>query len=249
MSNQLITQFFKQRKTDTDKVIPKETNKTISEIFYEKCIQSENSKCCKQECINAKAEFQAKVNELREKCATIEKAISTCSLVVEEKNLEIENLRKKIEKSTIKEVNNDSESDRPTTIIFNQFTKDFKSEQLAHLRSIGNSIREDSSFVLYSVNSLYEENLSHLKLKSVTGRSNNGEKKEPLTPKKLTTLQNIFRERLDKMNIDDQERGQRKKKSNRYISLAIISINKAMDTKNMEQNICNQLRGISIGGN
>lgn len=124
----------------------------------------------------------------------------------------IENLRKDV---TIENL-----LDKKKKSMFDNFHGDFPHDALESLRVIGNTEREDSTFVLTAVRGLYSD-LSTLKNKTYSGMSKN-KSKDPMTPKKLEILKTIFEKRID--NIDCDSDIKRKKLFSKHVKTAIETI-------------------------
>lgn len=122
-----------------------------------------------------------------------------------------------------------------TTASLDYNFKEFSSEQLAKLQSIGLTTREDSTFVLTVVRALYEERLEVLDKRTVSGRNKN---KEKMTPEKLSTIRKIFRQRLSKVT-DDKEK--RLKRLTELIKNAQYSIAKSLKTKVIAEEVARKL--------
>lgn len=181
-SENKITNFYKsQKKTSADFFIPKNVKQmTAAEEFYRSCLKG----CKKTSCINLKEKLNAQLRELNEKILHHEEAVKTCMSIIDDKDSEIEKLEKIlcVEKSENAAQNsNESESALPSastsssTIVsvpnknegssslrFSDFANDFTSNQLADLRSIGLSAREDSSFIIAVMKAIYSDRLTTL---------------------------------------------------------------------------------------
>lgn len=84
---------------------------------------------------------------------------------------------------------------------FLRFEKKLSKECFAKLNSIGNSQKEDSTFIAIALNGLYDDNTEIIKQKNLSGRSRNGVKSQ-ITPEKKNILEQLFAERLSFMNED-----------------------------------------------
>lgn len=125
------------------------------------------------------------------------------------------------------------------TNIYDNFSHSFTQRQLSVLRSISNSIRDDSAFIREAVKDLYEDKIDCLEQKSLTGRGKNN--KSCMTPEKVAILSNLFTERMSNMKLCDSERGVRTKKFNTLIKDAIHNINKSNGMKKSEKNVCQSI--------
>lgn len=235
-----ITNYFKktksvefdQRETDVAK------NKTFAERFYRDCLKNSKPQCEKSTCMHSKNLFNLQLDEIQKKCDKRKTQIEICKSIIAEKESEIENLRKMLEseKSNTQVFDKNDKASNLSTVplSFCTFSTEFNEEQLASLRLIGPTKREDSSFVSLALQILYDGRLDVLQTKSITGRSKPGVTKGILTPKNVTTITNIFAERLEKLNIVAIEREERKKKVNKYIKDAQNNIGKSLKINGKE---------------
>lgn len=168
-------------------------------------------------------------------------AIKTCSLIIAEKECEIDQLKRM--HSQIYSSNEPATISSQNSLCFHQFEPNFCSSQLADLRSIGTTKRDDSKFISLVIKFMYNENLPCLKTKSVSGRSvKQGETKTQISPEKVTILKNIFSERIYGATDDDSERNERKKKLNRLIKDALHNISKRIDANEKEKEVAKRLK-------
>lgn len=246
-----LTQFFKQTK-EQPKIIHVETVQTITKQFYKDCLK-EKKQCENELCIGTKHKINRTREEIQQKIRKTEEAIRCCSTILSKKDAEIARLRKQISvnqneplssiTSQPVSITRELQEKEQEKILFNSFSMDFTENELATLRSIGATNREDSTFIAASVKFLYKNNLSILKEKSLTGRSAKpGHPKEPITPKKIEILSKIFKERVDSVANDDIENGARNKCLNKYIKNAIANINRTLLSKQTEKNACKNLQ-------
>lgn len=122
---------------------------------------------------------------------------------------------------------------------FTGFSNIFTSNQLAELRTIGLSAREDSSFVSSVMKFLYAGRLTILKTKSVSGRSTKiDQPKEKITPEKENVIRKTFAERM--IDVNDDKLG-REKKLNKFIKDALINIGKSVEMKEKQKQIVRRL--------
>lgn len=254
-----ISVFFKEVKT-----VPVEKNTispsvSVHNQFYKNCLQQQHE-CQNELCVKTKRELLKKKEGIREKIRKNEEAIRICSMVLSEKNEEIARLHGEIESIETSEtqlsnsnsvpdiasqqsISNVTANAEERTISFGTFLNEFAELELAELRSVGDSIRDDSTFVASSVKYLYKENLGVLKQKSLTGRTTkSGQTKQPMTPQKYDTLSRIFIERINGITNDHIEKESRTKCFNRLIKDAINNINRATQTKEIEKKACELLK-------
>lgn len=98
------------------------------------------------------------------------------------------------------------------------------------IKSIGNSVREDSTFVSCVLSDLYNGNIESIKLKSLSGRSRAGFKSE-ISPDKKKVLEKLYKERLSYINPQEVNE-ERKNKLNKLIRNAIDNAKKLESKKN-----------------
>lgn len=175
------------------------------------------------------------LKQLHEKRRDHEVAINTCKAIINEKEKTIQKLTESLSKNQFeRETNLDkSESSEVTSALrFHSFSNTFTNETLAKLRLIGTSLYEDSTFVLNVVKFLYNDRLSCLKNKSVSGRGAKAEEnKTKITPEKMEIMKSIYAERIDSVTEHAYERENRRKKLNKFIKDAIGTINKQTDAR------------------
>lgn len=105
---------------------------------------------------------------------------------------------------------------RPSSATFGTFSEYFDAEELQNLRTMQNHSRYDATFVRTALLYLYKGNPHILKFKSVRGsksklvKRKNGtviktEPREPLSPKKLNILKDIYSERIAAATSDKVE--------------------------------------------
>lgn len=258
-----ITDFFKS--TKSNEISPqKEIIPSVSKVFYQYCLAEQINLCKKTDCIERKLALQTQIGELKDKCKNAEDAVKTCKIVLVEKDLEIEQLRLRLQANvdTTRDSNqthldsnsvvvNSNSTDRkiaqkePTakksisTVSFSKFCDDLSSDVLADLRSIGMNIREDSKFISTIIKGVYADRLDVLKGKSVLGRGRLKEKNSKVTPKKYDLLTGLFDERLKK--IDEPERTMRFKRLNKLIKDSMNNISKRIDQQNLEMETCRRM--------
>lgn len=130
--------------------------------------------CCKNEIELLKENFEKKKCEARELKETYQ-------------NLLVENLQKDVIIRQLKE--------KLCSKKFTSFKGILTDSCLDKLKSIGHSQQEDSKFVDEALNDLYQNNVTALKKKTLTGRSKNGEK-SLVSPEKINILSRLFDERI-----------------------------------------------------
>lgn len=123
------------------------------------------------------------------------------------------------------------------TELLTEFESEFTQDQLSVLRSIGENSPEDSKFILKCVRFLYADNLDVLKFRSVTGRSNGSVKKEPMSEKKKQLLSEMYSERLNSLDLDNNIKKERFKQLNKHIKDAIVHAGRADDKKQRQQDL------------
>lgn len=171
-----------------------------------------------------KAVQQKQIDEMEIKYKSHTDAAEMCSIVISEKDREIENLRELLG------CNVSTTCSNPQTLNFIDFVDNFSIDQLSDLRLIGPTKSEDSTFVLFVVNCLYEGRHNVLQKKSLTGRSKPGQQKEITTPEKVNVIEKIFSERLNSIAKDDKEKNTRKSSLNRLIKYAQSNISRKVNS-------------------
>lgn len=143
------------------------------------------------------------------------------------------------EESISKSRENETYREQPS---FNNFSNNFVDNHLAHLRSIGPTQRDDSTFVSFSLRFIYNENMDCIKGKTLTGRGKNkNEPKKMLTPDKVVVLKNIFNERLNMVTVNADERNARNKLFNKHVSNAIGNVNRGAEKTEINDSIIRKL--------
>lgn len=259
MSNsKRITDFFKKT-TAFNNFLEEHVTKprNIANEFVKTCLQEETSECKVEKCVQLKYRLKLQLQEIQAKYYQHEDALKVCKLVIEQKEIEIDDLKKMIPEKPTKtgELNanpnaNESEANpnasesvsKPNPLRFSQFSNDFTDEMLAKLREINLTYHDDSKFVSSVMKFMYENRLSCLKSKSVTGRTTKKDNnKEKLTPEKMNILEKIYTERIDESTINDFERKTRKQKLNKFVKDAIFNISKSIQSKDLENEACRRL--------
>lgn len=194
-SSRLITDFFTKSKNQTqqtidvndDDLLVEEATVPASKKFYEECLIQQKSTCSSDLCARMKNSFELNIKDTEKKIENIRQAIETCTSIISEKNNEIDELNTKLKAKRTANDNTPNNCCGSDSLIFSEFADKFTQNQIAGLRKIGKTKREDSTFVSLTVNSLYEGQLEMLQNRSVTGRSKAG-KKEKMTPEKKEFL-------------------------------------------------------------
>lgn len=222
---QKITSFFKQTKNseieESDSVVD---FGTAAEQFYKQQLENKEKKCSRQSCIDIKAMLQKQIDEMEMKYKSHKDTAEICSVVVSEKNREIENLQKLLGCEESATCSN------PQELNIINFSDSFTIDQLSKLRLIGKTKSEDSTFVLFIVNCLYEGRHDVLQTKSLTGRTKAGQKKDIMTPEKVNVIEKIFAERLHNIAKNEEEKTTRKKNLNRLIKYAQSNISRKVNS-------------------
>lgn len=109
---------------------------------------------------------------------------------------------------------------------YSEFSAEFCAVALAKLRAFGTSQKDDSTFVLTAVRSLYQNNFGALKDKTYSGISRN-KNKQALSPEKLSCLKNVYGKRMEYVRQDlPFMNNERKSNFAKHVKTAIESINK-----------------------
>lgn len=117
---------------------------------------------------------------------------------------------------------------------FTNFSSIFEESQLADIRLIGPTKKEDSTFINVAMRLLYENRLDVLEKKSVTGRSKNNDK-EKLTPYNVETIKQLFKERMQQ--AEPSEREARQKQVNKHIKDSIENITRSLKNTNVQRQL------------
>lgn len=260
-----ISDYFKKQTNKSSAAVPREDNPkppNQADDFYKQCLQNCHVICKKEACMVIKSKLQNELKGLTMKCSYHEDAIKQCSVIIAEKDREIDELRRsiaanvKISNCTENLATASSESagaivcgnatstsnQNPNSMRFHEFTSVFDSAQLATLREVGLSMQKDSKFVTMLIRMLYDGRFECLKLKSVTGRcGKGGEQKTGITPRKMNILKNIFHERIQTATVDEFERDVRRKKLNKLIKDALSNVSKTFELHEREKQACRKL--------
>lgn len=103
---------------------------------------------------------------------------------------------------------------------FSRYTSIFSEKELAMMRILDSRQANDSAFLRAALKSLYNNELARLINITVTGRSGTME----ISPAKKIILKEAFEERLDGIELDDQEKERRNKRFNNVLAKAINTI-------------------------
>lgn len=135
-----------------------------------------------------------------------------------QKDLKIQRLEQELNLLKNGEINPTESTEEPqrTDGTFDSFSEYFTSSELRDLRKMQSESRHDATFVRTALLYLYRDNPALLQYKSVRGsktklmKKKDGtvvktEPKEPLSPKKLDILKNIYRERIFGATSDEVE--------------------------------------------
>lgn len=268
MNQPKIKEFFKVTKKGNNNYEVEEDNYVLeSERFYDNCLLN---MCDKQICLEEKSNQKEKIIELSNKCEQIESAIASVNSIIKDKDHEIDTLRKNLEATKIQHLQitplentpalNYSQIAQTTSLAngtptlnkkvevmdaglsFVKFSEKFRDSQLAQLRSIGPTIRDDSTFITTLMKFLYNGKFDTLMNKSVSGRGRTkAEKKEKITPEKNSLMTEMFSERINEVTTDINDRNNRIKHFNKYIKDAIANINRFEKCKKEQADVCRQL--------
>lgn len=103
---------------------------------------------------------------------------------------------------------------------FARYTNLFDDKQLAIMRSLDSRQANDAVFLRSALKSLYKEDLSRLTYITVTGRAGTNK----ISPDKMIRLTEIFQERLDGMDVKEEEKERRSKRLGNVLAKAINTI-------------------------
>lgn len=219
--------------------------------FYKECLETKVNLCRPEKnCHEAKKLLEDRCAQAKEKLERIKKANEVCLSVMKKKDDVIEILKSRIQLEKSPQVKPSPEKSSPEkrspeflalpppkTILFEN-CKTLSEDQLSKLRSLDNSKRPDSTFVLNSVRFFYSDNLEKLKGKSVKG-INKGKPTQAMSPVKLDLMKLLYKERLLDMHLTTEEMNAREKKFNRHVHGAITNINAKPKNLKMSINISN----------
>lgn len=162
----------------------------------------EGTHCCQEKI----TELQQQLKDITIK-VTAEKEKYHQDLVENlKKDLKITDLEKKIELQ-----------------IYHQFAPYFSTHTLKLLRQTNELVTFDSKFISIAIKDLYSDNLGILSKKTLSGRATKCDK-EPISPMKKKILENLFAERIHK--LEPKEHKERFSNLNKLIRNAIDNVNK-----------------------
>lgn len=244
--NHSLTEFFKTTKKANAINASSIETKSATDQFYTLCLNEQLGKCNNSICEKEKRELKAKCIEQEKKLREIQRAIDKCLEITQKKEKKIECLSSEIKVARVSDpIACDSNSDdvsksnvtekvnEPTTCtsksinvnnIFSTFENVFTHDELARLRSIGPTKKDDSSFVLSSIRFLYKNDVEKISSLSLTGRSRGTESKQKMCPEKYDTIKDLFSERLTSMNLNSTEFSDRTKQMHKLMKNAFINI-------------------------
>lgn len=107
-------------------------------------------------------------------------------------------------------------------IMYIYITDYLSEENICELNSIEGSKKHDATFIRKLIDFMYENKVV-LNYRSVSGRSRNGEMKNPITPEKIRIIHNLFTKRITDTDLNTEEIVSRINENNinRLISVAI----------------------------
>lgn len=212
--NKLITQYFNVNKNKNETI--ERTEENALKVFYKNCVDEHLNKqttsetiCMNRMCVEKKQNLNAELNSLNLQFQRVEKAYITAIDVAKKKDeriQELQNLQLK------------SKSVDRIEICSNRFT----AKDIILLQSVGPSKEKDSSYVLLCVESLYREDLSVLIGLSVTG----GRNTKSMSSEDFNILNEMFENRLVRLNLDPDEKNDRRTKFKKHLLNAISNIAK-----------------------
>lgn len=227
-----VTDFFSQTKKDSCVINEKESveEKTV-ENFYDKCLREKKCQCEKKE-----ASLKIKINALKEKLIEYENMVKIVRSVIEEKDEEINRLRKDVSPDVTTQNTGPVELSQPS---FVSFSLHFNPKQLEYLQTINSDERSDSTFVLNVIKFLYDGRHETLETKTACGRKINvNEAKTLMTPQTKLIVERIYSERLNLLQLGALQHDVRRKKINKLIKDAFANITRSNQTKE----ICRRLQ-------
>lgn len=134
---------------------------------------------------------------------------------------------KLLEKKFVKE-NGTNSANSENKIMFEQHESIFDEQALVKLRSMNETKRNDSTFVLICMQTLYANSLSTLHLKSASG---NYKEKTQISPEKREIISSLMLERLSTAAMDEEDANTRYLRLNDLINNAINNISRKVMTK------------------
>lgn len=121
-------------------------------------------------------------------------------------------------------------------LIFGSYENILGMEVLKQLRKLGDMQRNDSTFVLKVVQKLYLHETEKLKNKRACGRLYQ-KGYEPISPQKKGIIAEIFRERLNSLNLNEGESTLRLGRLNELINIAIKNSIRRQNDKQNSKNV------------
>lgn len=250
-----LKKFFNTTKNSNNLLeSDKKHSGSVQDKFYTEILTQH---CNKESCVNEKSNLKKKINDMKKKNNQIEIAIKTCATIIEKKKTEIDILQKTLKSTEFNLIGTKEPAEKViepkekkskviqaegSQLSFTKFFEYFNELELAEIRSIGCSPREDSKFITLCLKAIYKGRLECLKNKSVSGRGRTkNESKEKLTPSKMPIIQEMFTERINIVTNIDSERSNRLKVLNKLIKDGISNINRS-NTKATEIDACCRLK-------
>lgn len=160
------------------------------------------------ECVQCDIEMQTtqqEINTIEAENKTLREEYYDCLVQNVKKDVEIEELVKKI----------------GTRSMYSGFVKKLSAKSMNTLRSFKKTVAHDSKFISTAIRGLYEGRLEILNERNLSGRSKIHQK-QPVTPEKMNILRGLFMERV-KNTTDSAERAEN---LNQLVKTAIGNINR-----------------------
>lgn len=98
---------------------------------------------------------------------------------------------------------------------------------LSNLRDIPKDKPSDSKFIRTALSVLYENDISTLQNKTLSGRLTTAGYSQRMTPDKKQLLKELFQERIFNLNLEKDEKTKREQNFNKLVTNAITNINKS----------------------
>lgn len=217
-----ITSYFRTKNSDEVPEIETPNKCTnITKFFYKERVENamieKNIECNNKNCIDKKRALSNTLKKSKEKHDQIVNATKMCQDMLNKKNEKITSLKAELQKQLGRTIRIISSAD--INNLYTKFRDSFTEAGLAQLCSIDSSA--DSSFVLMCVRFLYQNQLKRLENISITGRSRTGKRKEAMSPQKITIVKEIFKEKIEALKINENERIKRFKRLNYHVNTAI----------------------------
>lgn len=132
-------------------------------------------------------------NRLRNEIKVLTKTLSAAKSLLRKTNHV--NMQKDLQ---IKKLTTQSEAEKKSDHLFNEFSLIFEKCELATIRSVGPGQKNDSRFILNIMRFLYKgDETEKLKNRSVNGRKYKGENKLEISFEKKQMLETMFKQRVD----------------------------------------------------